>query len=151
MSDPPAVIPLAYADPSSARLPPVCRRTVRACQALAALCCAAAWAVLVFWESVRLAGAMLLAIGLLLVVGGALTRDWRAVAFGVAHVAACAAFVAVLRWGGWGLRETGTPFIVMVALFPASALCLAAWSPVMYRRPRRRPRGGRARHRVARA
>jgi hypothetical protein len=142
MIDPPPLITLEYAEPRAAR-PAGLRRTVGACRALAALCCAAAWVALVFYERVGVAGAMLFTIGLTFVVAGAVTHDWRAVGIGVAHVAVCGLGVALLRWRGLGPGQLQVSFLVMGALYTLSALCLAAWPPAVRVRAARR-RGGRA-------
>lgn len=143
MTNPTPILPLEYAEPERAPSR-ASRRLVRACHVLAILCCAVAWVFLVFWESVLLAGLMLFTIGLLLVVGGSVTRDWRAVVLGAAHVAVCVPFVAVVHWRGWSFREAGGPFMVMVAFYTLSALSIATWSP-------KRSPGRAGRSRVVRA
>lgn len=135
MADPVPVIPLEYARPEAATSR-IWRGIIWTCHLLALLCCAVAWTLLVFVEveSVVITGAMLFILGVLLLVGGAITRPWRAAGFGAAHVAVCVLFVALVNLRNWSPHEAEAPFTAMGAAYTAGALVTALlWRSAMFR------------------
>ena len=135
MSEPVPVIPLEYAPPER-RPSAAWRSIVRVCHALSLLWCAVAWVLIVvgFARSVLATGPVLFLLGALLVVGGLLTRDVRAAAFGSAHMAICLLFVLLVNLLHWGPDEAERPFAVMGALYTLGAWAAAAIFSVL-RRP----------------
>jgi hypothetical protein len=139
MSDPVPVIPLAYARPDAE--PPALRgawgRAVRVCHVLALLCCAVGWALLAFVdvETVVVSGPVLFVLGLVLIVAGGVTRSWRAVGFGAAHVGVCILFVALVNLRHWSPRQAEAPFTIMGSAYTSAAVFTALlWPRVVGRR-----------------
>lgn len=88
-------------------------------------------------ETVLFTGPALLALGIYLVVSGAMRRNfWVAVA-GVMHVGVCALFFGLVQLRGWGPSQAEAPFAAMaiIYLWPALVLALTAFSHL--RSPRR--------------
>ena len=136
MNEPLPVIPLEYAPPARAASSRAWRHVVRVCLALSLLCCAAAWALVAggVGRSVLATGPVLFTLGVLLVVGGAITRDPRAAAFGVAHVSVCLLFVLLVNLLHWGPRDAERPFTMMGGAYTLGAWVAAAIFSVL-RRP----------------
>jgi hypothetical protein len=99
--DPPPipVLPLDYAPTDSADRVARWRWWVRALVVAGAVVCAAGWLLIVFThvESVILTGPALAAVGAFLAACGWRARDWRGLFLGVAHVAVCVLFVALVN------------------------------------------------------
>jgi hypothetical protein len=105
---------------------------VRIVHPLALLACAIAWLLIVFVEveSVLFTGPVILTLGVLLIIGGALARDARAVAFGIAHAFICVLFFLLVNLFGWSPGQAKQPFTVMGASYTCVAVALAVVAPV---------------------
>ena len=141
MAEPVPVIPLAYEPPQ----PPhrqTWRAVVKVCHPVALFACAVAWCLLVFVkvESVLFTGPALLTLGVLLIIGGALTGNARSRRFGVGHVSICILFFLLVNLLEWGPSDSERPFTVMGGLYACGAVGCAI-VPQLRASGRGRPRG----------
>ena len=123
MAEPVPVIPLAYEPPQ----PPdwqTWRAILRVCHPVALVVCALAWCLLVFVkvESVLLTGPALLTLGVLLVIGGALTGNARSLRFGVGHVSICVLFFLLVNLLEWAPSDSEQPFALLGGLYACAAV-----------------------------
>ncbi len=127
MSEPVAVISLAYAEPlpTGSR---VWRGIVRVCHPLALFGCVVAWVLLVFVdvETVVFTGPVLLALGVVLTISGVMAHSRRAMAFGIAHAAICLLFFGLVLLADWRPNDAEWPFAVMGGIYTTVSMALAA-------------------------
>ena len=137
--EPVPVIPLEYADAAADRAHRRRRvwiRVGRVCAAAAWAWSLAAWAVMarVTVESVLFTGPVLLALGLVIVLAGVLTRRTLFLALGAAHCAVCVLFVVLVNVNHWGPSEALGPFT-----FLGGASLAASAGPTLVASRRRGP------------
>ena len=127
MVEPVPVIPLEYAKPA-APASRTWRTIVLVCHLLALSCCVIAWLLilLVDVESVIGTGPALFALGLLLIIGGAIVRSGVALGFGAAHVAICLLFFGLVNLLDWSPGDAEGPFEAIGGAYTATALIAAA-------------------------
>lgn len=127
MGDPQPVVRLDYAPraDAAARRGGRWRVTVVACACLAAATCVAGTALIAFAsvESVLLTGPVLLAAGLLMVVGGIRGGNPFAWCLGLSHCSVCTLFFTLVSPLGWGPSQAERPFLMMgTAYTPVAAV-----------------------------
>ena len=125
------VIPLEYAQPTTARRARAWWLAARACVVLCGLCLFVGWVLLFFdVETVIVTGPLLFVLGLALAVSAWRLKLMPAVMLGIGHCSICVLFVTLVNVRNWSPSEAEIPFRVLggfyllVVTVPASSLVL---------------------------
>jgi hypothetical protein len=105
---------------------------------VALVCCALGTVVIAFVNvEVGVGSGLFISLsGLLLIVGGAINRDWRALGLGIGHIGVCLLFMLLVNLLLWGPGDAHVPFSIMGALYTIAAAAAALWWGALWGPPR---------------